>query len=144
LTIPASEKADFCSKIKSISSLFFLGFEMFSLLIVFLCGAIAALCEGFGIFSRNSRLRGIKSRLGLRKFPFRAATGIWPQGFELVKLFGGQIAAVRAESKKIPLLREKPGMRRRKSRASLREVLGLGVADDDGGVAALAVIRARW
>jgi hypothetical protein len=82
---------------------------MFFLLIAF----IARLCRGFGIFSRNSRFRGINSRLGRYKFPVRMATGIWSQATELPSVFGSEIATIRAESKKFPVLREKPGMRRR-------------------------------
>jgi hypothetical protein len=109
---------------------------MFFLLIAF----IARLCRGFGIFSRNSRFRGINSRLGRYKFPVRMATGIWSQATELPSVFGSEIAAMRAESKKFPVLREKPGMggavlpvTPRSTSPGARGLLGIGLKTAGSG-----------
>src|ERR1700746_2916980 len=67
---------------------------------------IARLCRGFAINSRNSRLRGINSRLGLHIFPVRVATGIWSQVFEFVSFLCGEMAVWRREPKNFPAQRK--------------------------------------
>jgi len=61
--------------------------------------------------SRNSRFDGFNSRLGLLKFPVRAATGISLQTFDFAILFRVVITANSGKSTKFPLEREKLGNR---------------------------------
>jgi hypothetical protein len=82
-----------------------IGFKMFFLLIVF----IARLCRGFLILSRNSRLRGINGKMNSRL----GRHGNWPQSFEPLSVFGGEIGAGGPDSTKFPVIREKPGIGRR-------------------------------
>jgi hypothetical protein len=112
---------------------------MFTLLIAFLCGAIAELYEGFGIFSRNSRFGGINSRLGLHKFPFRRLRefGCKP----LISLAGfGKNGCSLGTIGEFPGTTGKTGKAAAPSASSSdREVLGLRVVDDDGGSGLLGI-----
>jgi hypothetical protein len=61
-------------------------------------------------FRDNSRFGAFKSRLGRRKFPIGAATGIARQRIDSPHGFRGQNSTYREQSKKFPVPREKPGI----------------------------------
>jgi len=63
-----------------------------------------------GANSHNSRFGGFNSRLGQRKFPVRAATGIGLQDLDLARRFYGRTALRWANRRNFPLEREKPGV----------------------------------
>src|SRR5215472_10057572 len=103
---------------------------MFCLLIAF----IARLRRGFGIISRNSRFRGINSRLGLQKFPVRLLREFGRKRLILLAVLGTKSALSEENAKNSQFY----GKNREWSGAEMRrpsdgEVLGLRVVDDDRG-----------
>jgi hypothetical protein len=88
------------------------GSKMWLFLVLFWCAA--AVCDAVALASRdnsrNSRFSAFNSRLGRRKFPIGAATGIARQEIDLPHRFCCQTAPARAKSKKFPVPREKTGI----------------------------------
>jgi hypothetical protein len=78
------------------------------LFLILLCSAVVRRCPN--VFRYSSRLAGFNSRLGRRKFPIVAATGIRRQRLELLRYFRGPMAVLNGESMKFPFRREKPGI----------------------------------
>jgi hypothetical protein len=86
---------------------------MYLFLILLWGAAEMQACGGPNILSdnsRNSRFGGFNSRLGQRKFPISAATGIGWQIVDLARCFLDRTALFGAKSMNFPLQREKPGM----------------------------------
>src|SRR5215469_9769069 len=77
---------------------------MFCLLIA----VIARLRRSFGIISRNSRFRGINSRLGLQKFPVRLLREFGRKRLILLAVLGTKLA-LSEENAKIPGFTGKTG-----------------------------------
>src|SRR5713101_5474035 len=78
-------------------------------LVLYWCSAVVKRCGGPNIFADNSRFGDFNSRLGRRKFPLRAATGISWQALDLAHCFYGQMAVIWAKSTKFPVSTGKTG-----------------------------------